>query len=140
MLRERGFDDRLVKRPVPPLAVEPPGRRQPFRIDASRLRRLQRGVVVEIELLHDDGGMQAMLRDLGQQARTNRMMRGIVMNLAEQPVARRREIGDERRFGHEALRMNVVDARAGRRMHEDRRSARGERRREQGQKASAPTR
>src|SRR5579864_4906277 len=113
MHRERGLDDRLVQRPAPAVAVEPAGVGQPFRVATGRLRRRQRAVLVEIELLEDDCGMHALRRDLADQPRANRMVRRIIVDFAEQAVTRRREIGDELRFADESSGPDVPDSRCG---------------------------
>jgi len=128
-----------VQRPLPALAVERPSRCHLPGVRAGVLRAAERLVVVEVELLHHDGGMRAAPGKLGKQPCADHVMRRVVVNFAEQAVTCRREVGDQRRLGHEALRVHVVDSCIRRRRRWRRRTCR-QHCREQRSQANAMTR
>src|SRR6185437_4705334 len=92
---------------------EPAGVGQPLRVATCRLRRHQCIVVIEIELLEDHGRMRAARGDRTDQPRANRMVRRIVVDLAEQAVTRGREIGHEARLADESSGADIPYSRCG---------------------------
>jgi hypothetical protein len=113
MRGKRRFDDRFVQWPCPGLAVETPGVGELLRIGGRQLRRDQSVVAFEIELLEDHRGANARTGDGSDQSRANDVVRGIIVDFAEEPIACASECRNQLLLGNEPCGSNVPDSRLG---------------------------
>ena len=81
---ERELHERSVERPVPALAVEAAGIGQRFRVSG---RRVDRRLVVAIELLHGEQALVAASRERFEHDALQAMVFGIVVRLAQDQLA-----------------------------------------------------
>ena len=110
IVAQRGRDDRLVERPLPPAPVELP------RVgDVAGVARslgacaVERGLVLPVELLHRHRGPAAGANDRLDQLELEAVMVGVVVRLADQHEIGLRTGRLQRRARHDAPRACVPD-------------------------------